>query len=559
VRPGSLHGYYVDLRFKTQTPSWPPPWLPPRDKQLHVSTAQWGLGAFERYLAGEGEEWLEGARDAADHFLAEQVRGGTDDGAWLHGMPMHHTFLLRPPWISAMAQGEIASLLARIHQETNEERYADGALRALGPLRIPSSRGGVQALLDGGPFYEEYPTHPPSFVLNGAIFALWGVYDVSLSLDPDRAGRDFAEALETLASNIHRWDCGYWSVYDLFPHPLPNVASSAYHVLHTVQLRALQLIAPRPEFERTADNFDRYLASRASGARAFAAKAAFRMIIPRNRVLAHRLPWSERRRGQPVGRGRLARSLVLAYHAVSPRWPSSLAVTPDLLHEQLEMLVRHGYAGATFAEIVRGDAPAKSVAVTFDDAFRSVIEHAYPVLSELGLRGTVFVPVGLAGLDEPMSWKGLDRWLGTEWEDELLPATWDELRELRDAGWEIASHTWSHARLPELDDDALKSELIRSRERCAAEMGTPCETLAYPYGDYDRRVQAMTHDAGYAAAASMHPGPKRPYSWPRIGVYSVDEGLRYRVKTSPTVRRFRASPVGQALERGRRLPRRHSS
>jgi peptidoglycan/xylan/chitin deacetylase (PgdA/CDA1 family) len=221
------------------------------------------------------------------------------------------------------------------------------------------------------------------------------------------------------------------------------------------------------------------------------------------------------------------------------------------------MLVRHGYVGATFAEVIRGEAAAKSVSVTFDDGFRSVFQHAFPVLSELGLRGTIFVPAGLMGLGKPMRWRGLDQWLGTQWEEELMPATWDELRQLRDAGWEIASHTWSHARLPQVNDDTLATELVRSREKLAEEIGDPCETLAYPYGDYDARVQAATRDAGYAAAASMRPGPELPYAWPRIGIYSLDEGVRYRLKASPTVRRLRSGHFGQVLERRRH--RRHPS
>jgi hypothetical protein len=90
-------------------------------------------------------------------------------------------------------------------------------------------------------------------------------------------------------------------------------------------------------------------------------------------------------------------------------------------------------------------------------------------------------------------------------------------------------------------------------------MGQPCETLAYPYGDYDARVEVMARDAGYAAAASIRPGPERPYSWPRIGVYSVDNDLRYRLKASPTVRRLRSSHLGQMLERRRQRPGRHPS
>jgi peptidoglycan/xylan/chitin deacetylase (PgdA/CDA1 family) len=557
VRAGELGGYYVDLRFKAEEPRWPPPWLPPREFRLHVYAAQWGLGCFERHLMGEGEEWLAAARGVGEYLIGEQERGGPHDGAWLHGMSMPHTYLLRPPWISAMAQGEIASLLVRLYRETGEERFAAAALRGLRLLAVPSSAGGARALLGGGPFLEEYPTNPPSFVLNGGIFALWGLYDVGIGLDDPDATRDFADGIETLARNIGRWDTGYWSLYDLFPHPLPNVASTAYHGLHTTQLRAMQLIIPRPEFERTLARFESYSRSRLNVGRAFALKSLFRIIVPRNRVLAHRLPWSEAQRGRPPKRRRIGHGLVLAYHAVSERWPSELAVSPGRLRQQLELLLRRGYVGATFAEVVRGEAAAKTVAVTFDDGFRSVHRHALSVLSELGLPATVFVPTGLMGRRPPMRWRGIDEWVGTPYEEELTPLSWDELRLLRDAGWEVASHTVSHARLTQLNDEALASELSESRQRCAREMGRPCESLAYPYGDHDERVRAAARDAGYAAAASIRPGPPNLFSWPRIGVYPVDDRLRFRLKASPTVRRVRSSQLGRTLERVTRVTDAH--
>src|SRR4029077_6279457 len=135
-----------------------------------------------------------------------------------------------------------------MHLETGDDRYADAARRALEPLGVDSSEGGVRALLDGRPWPEEYPTSPPSYVLNGAMFAIWGVRDVGLGLD-DRAAREtFDELVNTLAESLHRWDLGYWSRYDLSPHPTINVASSFYHNLHINQLRAMNLLAPRPQF-----------------------------------------------------------------------------------------------------------------------------------------------------------------------------------------------------------------------------------------------------------------------------------------------------------------------
>jgi len=426
-------------------------------------------------------------------------------------------------------------------------------------LRKPVRAGGARAALGGGPFFEEYPTEPPSFVLNGGIFALWGCYDVGLGLDDTPAAEDFTAGVDTLAGNIERWDTGYWSLYDLFPHPgLPNVASSAYHSLHIMQLRAMQIIAPRPELRDTVARFEGYEESRGNATRAFAEKALFRVITPRNRVLAHRAPWSESRRGRNVKLLPVGSSLVLCYHAVSHHWPSILAVTPDRLRDQLEFLVRHGYSGATFSEIVAGEVPAKAVAITFDDGYRSVLDHGFPVLSEFGFPGTVFVPTSLVGLSGPMSWPGIDKWVGGSHEDELTPMTWDELRVLRDAGWEIASHTQTHPKLPELGDEELHAELVTSREVCARELGATCRSLAYPYGAWDDRVADAAGEAGYEAAGILALGPSEPLRWPRVGVYSFDTGARFRVKASSLVRTMRSSGAGLMLEKTVQLARRPS-
>ena len=295
VKPGVLGGYYIDFAAKAQQPSWPPPWLGPPEKQIHVAEAQWGLGCYERFLRGEGEEWLVAATAAADHLVVQQQTGGRLDGAWPHGTAMPHTYLLDPPWLSAMAQGEGASLLIRIYRRSGEERYADAARRALRVCDLPTGEGGVRAPLGDGFFLEEYPTEPASLVLNGGIFALWGYYDAAIGLGDAHAREQFDIGVETLAANLWRWDTGRWSLYDLYPHPAPNIASSAYHLLHTTQLRAMQLLAPHDDFEATADRFDEYMRSRLRRADAFARKVAFRLVVPRNSLLAHRMPFGPRR------------------------------------------------------------------------------------------------------------------------------------------------------------------------------------------------------------------------------------------------------------------------
>lgn len=287
--PGQVRGYYIDLRVKAESSVWPHPSLGRLEDRLWVRVLQWGLGAYERYLAGEGEQWLRNAMEVGRYALSQQVRGGTRDGLWLNRLPYTKTFQLPAGWPSAMAQGEGASLFTRLHLETGEDRWADAARRAVAAMRLPSPEGGVQARLDGAPWPEEYPTEPSSFVLNGGIFALWGLYDVGLGLDDPEVRREFEEGAGALAANLHRWDTGYWSRYDLFPHPVMNVASSFYHALHTSQLEAMHVIAPRPEFAATGQRFAGYADRRAKRARAFARKVLFRLAVPRNELLGRPL------------------------------------------------------------------------------------------------------------------------------------------------------------------------------------------------------------------------------------------------------------------------------
>ena len=287
VRPGEVRGYYIDFSLKAQNPSWPPPWIVER-RENHVVAAQWGLGCFERHLHGDGEVWLAAGLGAAGHFLDEQAT----DGGWPHHRPMRHTYRLDTPWLSAMAQGEGASLLVRAYLLTGDDRFAEAALRALRPMGAWVEDGGVRARLGDGWFPEEYPTTPPSYVLNGGIFSLWGYYDVAVGLDDDDARRAFAEGVDSLARNIDRWDTGAWTQYDLVPRRVAHVSSSFYHQLHIDQLRAMQLIAPRPEFDTAATRWEAYQRSRAHRLRAFARKVVFRVLVPRNPVLAHRSPFA---------------------------------------------------------------------------------------------------------------------------------------------------------------------------------------------------------------------------------------------------------------------------
>src|SRR2546423_1506780 len=87
----------------------------------------------------------------------------------------------------------------------------------------------------------------------------------------------------------------------------------------------------------------------------------------------------------------------------------------------------------------------------------------------------------------------------------LLPRAERHLarRSVAGAGWEIGSHTRSHPHLPALPPDSLEEELKGSRERLEDALGLPCRSIAYPYGDVNRRVVRAAERAGYEAAGTL--------------------------------------------------------
>jgi peptidoglycan/xylan/chitin deacetylase (PgdA/CDA1 family) len=238
--------------------------------------------------------------------------------------------------------------------------------------------------------------------------------------------------------------------------------------------------------------------------------------------------------------------LVLCYHGISDGWPERTAVRPDRLEEQLSMLVQRGYRGASFTEALTAPPSNRTLAVTFDDAPRSIATLAMPIMSRVGLPGTVFVPTKFPS-NGPLAWPGQENWVGTKHEHELTCMSWDELRELADRGWEIGSHTRSHPRLTALRAELVHEELHGSRQDLEEHLGSRCYSLAYPYSDFDARVVRAAREAGYLAAGTVpgRPMAPLPLQWPRVLVGRHDTARRLAIRIWR-----RSSLTGSPLARG---------
>lgn len=184
---------------------------------------------------------------------------------------------------------------------------------------------------------------------------------------------------------------------------------------------------------------------------------------------------------------------VIMYHRFGEDQYSSTNIRVDQFKEHIQELQNGQYTVLPLNEIVdrleRGESlPDRTVALTVDDAYLSVYEVAWPMLKEANLPFTVFVAV-----------ESVDKQYAGY-------MSWDQIRELRDAGVHIGHHTYSHAHLPLMSPEEIEADINLASERYQAELGFVPAIFAYPYGEYGNDVKTVIRNIGFKAAFGQQSG-----------------------------------------------------
>lgn len=236
--------------------------------------------------------------------------------------------------------------------------------------------------------------------------------------------------------------------------------------------------------------------------------------------------------------------VILAYHNVVPDdlagiGDASLHLPVGLFRQHMDTLTST-HTVRPLGEVLRdgiwGGSAQPMAAITFDDAYRGVLDVALPELRSRKLPATIFVAPGILG-DRTLWWDAVsdpslgapqprmrERILvegqgkvesarhlsgGDDWSEMpriLRTATQTELGKLTDEDrLMIGSHSWSHPSLPRLEPDQLTGELVRSREWLQQRFAhLYLDVLSYPYGHHSREVCDAAEAAGYQSGLSLH-------------------------------------------------------
>lgn len=185
---------------------------------------------------------------------------------------------------------------------------------------------------------------------------------------------------------------------------------------------------------------------------------------------------------------------ILMYHAVSTAPAGTgfpgLFVKPTVFRRQMAYLAKRGYHAATLDQVYgaweqNGLVPEQPIVISFDDGYRGDYTDAMPILAEREWPGVL-----------NLSMRNLEN---GELSEEMV-------REMLDAGWELASHSISHLDLTRMRGKALRREIAGSREALRERFGVPVDSFCYPAGRFDPKVVAEVRAAGYLTATTTVPG-----------------------------------------------------
>ena len=221
---------------------------------------------------------------------------------------------------------------------------------------------------------------------------------------------------------------------------------------------------------------------------------------------------------------------ILTYHHFSNECTNTLCMPIDEFARQMALLEKEGYRTVTMKQVLRfinfeEPLPEKAVAITIDDGYRSLYDLGYPILKQHNFKATLFIYTDFIG-KSPNA------------------LTWEQLRELSEAGFEVGAHTISHVDLTRKrkgENEAaylhrVRWELRLPRQLITQHLQQEPVWLAYPYGRLNDLVISMAQEEGYCGGVTVNRGSTPSFVDP------------FRVRRNQVMNPVKAQPFEQLLK-----------
>jgi peptidoglycan/xylan/chitin deacetylase (PgdA/CDA1 family) len=219
------------------------------------------------------------------------------------------------------------------------------------------------------------------------------------------------------------------------------------------------------------------------------------------------------------------------YHQIGDSSDSGLTVSVEAFAAQMRLLKKNGYHTISLEDMAGwlesdNSLPRKGVVITFDDGFKNIYTHAYPILEEHGFSATVFLVVDFLGKTNNWSENKEDL------RSPLLSA--EEIASMPNISY--GSHSLSHCHLTQIPESEAYEEIVSSGKKLEDQLQVPIHSFCYPYGDYNESLVRLVEQAGYCCACSTRKGnrhrPEDRFFLKRIPITEISlRRFKYRLSS----------------------------
>jgi len=260
--------------------------VPMLDYQGHVglqynpiAIAQWGLANYNLWCDTNKKEYYKKFIISAQWLCNNLESNLNDQLVWMHHFDWEYRDTLLSPWYSGLAQGQGLSVLTRAYEEEKDKKYKYAAQDALEPFFKSINEGGVTYEdSNRNKWIEEYIVDPPTHILNGFIWALWGLYDYVICFKDNNVKKLYESYVKTLINELDSYDTGYWSLYEHSGTKIKMIASPFYHQLHIIQLQVMYLLTKEKIFKYYSERWSSYSRKKSNKILSLLQKCIFKIL-----------------------------------------------------------------------------------------------------------------------------------------------------------------------------------------------------------------------------------------------------------------------------------------
>ena len=228
--------------------------------------------------------------------------------------------------------------------------------------------------------------------------------------------------------------------------------------------------------------------------------------------------------GVPAPAAAADSAVILMYHRFGEDSFPSTNIRIEQFEAHIAELSSGPYNVLPVPEIVAAiregrELPDRTIGITVDDGYLSVYTDAFPRLQAAGFPFTVFV-----------STDPIDRKFAGF-------MTWDQIREMQDAGVTVGAHTATHLHMPANSLERNREDMTRANARLKSELGAVPALFAYPFGEASNETRALIRELGHTGAFGQHSSPLQtasdPYYMPRFALNEAFGNMdRFRLVTN---------------------------